>query len=86
MPSTGQWYPVLQAARACAKASRLEDDGFSAATLADMARIEDHIASAWMAKFCRWGYALRAGRIGRWRRYRLTSWGLRFRPRGARGR
>jgi predicted ArsR family transcriptional regulator len=50
--------------------------------------VEVRIASAWLGKFARWGYVVsekggQSGRRGRPQNaYRLTRWGLRFRPAG----
>lgn len=48
------WYRVLEAAR------RLRD-GFAASDLSARAGVAPHVASAWLGKFCRWGYASRTG-------------------------
>jgi hypothetical protein len=83
------WYDVLKAAR---RASKNGTDLLTAAALSEDGFFKPygdrgiHVASAWLSKFVRWGYAVREGSqpSGKaWARtYRLTKWGLKFRPKG----
>jgi hypothetical protein len=93
----GGWWSVLEAAR---RASRRGKEAFTASDLAHEARIDatvgddgflkspaESIASAWLGKFVRWGYALRAGSRGSpkggnaWvRLYTLTEFGVKRHP------
>jgi hypothetical protein len=80
------WYSVLKIVRRIASRKEV----FNSTDLAQEAGIKDtekseahQIASAWLGKFVRWGYVVRAGQEPgerSWRGYRLTSWGARFRP------
>ena len=75
------WYSVLLAARRCASRKPV----FNSTDLSLEAKIEaterseaHQIASAWLGKFVRWGYAVRAGHDPgerSWRGYSLTRWG-----------
>jgi hypothetical protein len=75
------WYSVLVAARRVASRKPV----FNSTDLALEAKIEaterseaHQIASAWLGKFVRWGYAVRAGHDPgerSWRGYSLTNWG-----------
>lgn len=91
------WYDVLKAARRAAAAGNRKEAVFTAAGVAAQAKIKptdrssaDAIASAWLCKFLRWGYVLRAGTQGGKGRPRtlfvLTDWGRRCRPGSKRSR
>jgi len=79
------WYDVLKAARRIATRKGV----FNSTDLAEEARIEPtaksgahQIASAWLGKFVRWGYVVRAGHEPgerSWRGYSLTPWGAKIR-------
>jgi len=80
------WMDVLEAVRKLSEAGE-----FTAPDLAKEARIKkgekstaDQIASAWLGKFCRWGYVIRKGTIPgqkKWiRMYEITKFGREFTP------
>lgn len=79
MRAIKEWARVLGVAREVA-----EDAGderlFTSVQLGAAAAIPSAVASAWLGKFFRWGYALRAGKVptgGRWAfQWRLTKWGM----------
>lgn len=86
------WFAVLEAARVLCPTG---EEPFGAGALARGARIQkgarstpDQIASAWLGKFVKWGYARHAGTSqegGRWRRrYVLTEYGLEVEVRAGR--
>ena len=68
------WYAVLLAARGVAIGGVL-----MARALAKETKMPPNVASAWLAKFVRWGYARRSGSAkgpARWERvYVLTKYG-----------
>ena len=70
------WYLILKAARKL--------DPLTSYALAGEVGTTVNIASAWLGKFCRWGYVVRVGSARgarRWVRvYELTRWGRRFKP------
>lgn len=69
------WFDVLKAAR------RISDRGVSltSVALAKEANIQANVASAWLFKFEKWNYVLRAGKEStgaRWSwSWALTKWG-----------
>jgi hypothetical protein len=78
------WYDILLGAR---RASHKGTRHITARDLASEVRIPasersgpEKLASAWLGKFVRWGYAVRSGHIQgekRWSRtYSLTKYGL----------
>ena len=73
------WFDVLTFSRELA-----EVGVFTSTQLADAADVSVKEASAWLSKFYRWGYALKAGRTptnGRWSfQWKLTKWGLEVEP------
>lgn len=74
------WFDILKAARKVGSEGRT----VTAEALAKHLTIDPAVASAWLGKFVRWGYALRAGRDTSRRGrpqtvYTLTRWGLEFR-------
>ena len=87
------WYEVLVASRP------LPEAGFTARDLASSAGIKEsssgrstgeQIASAWLSKFQRWGYALPSGqKDGGMNIWQLTKWGMKVdepkKKRGSRG-
>ena len=94
MAKQAPWFVVLEAAR---KASRNGKRVFTAAELTEESELQgtigkdgfpvskpEQIASAWLGKFCRWGYACRNGSTGngkRWvRTYEMTEYGLKRKP------
>lgn len=87
------WYNILEAARRIG-VGKGGPVPFTARMLADEAGIKQgkgkkatvhDIASAWLGKLYRWGYILPAGKTapeeGRSETvYKLTDWGIRFKP------
>ena len=75
----GQWFDLLEISREIAA-----DGVFTSTQLADAGDISIKEAAAWLAKFYRWGYALRVGRTptnGRWSyQWKLTRWGFEVEP------
>jgi len=73
------WYDVLQAARKAAT-----DRLLTSVDLGPKVGLEPKVASAWLSKFVHWGYCtLEGSRAGnsRWLRvYRITDWGMSYRP------
>lgn len=83
------WFQVLEAARRISEVSPTGE--FTASELALEAGLQeskkstaDQLASAWLGKFCRWGYALRTGSSPgqkKWIRvYTLTKFGKEMKP------
>lgn len=74
------WYDVLKAARRLAKT----EAWITSATLAVETGLKPNVASAWLSNFFHWGYVLpiakEKGRGRPMKVYRLTKWGLDFRP------
>lgn len=71
------WFKLLKAVRTL-KAP------ITSVKLAEKVDLEVSVASAWLAKFTRWGYLLRGpatrGSVRWLRTYTLTRWGLRVDP------
>jgi hypothetical protein len=84
------WYEILLSARQIGsqevkegKKRAIEAIPFTSAALAEETDLTPPVASAWIGKFKRWGYAIDAGKEesagGRPARlYALTKWGLIF--------
>jgi hypothetical protein len=80
-----EWLDILKATR-----KHAVNGDITSAVLKKKTGLDIRVASAWLSKFVRWGYLIRAGvsidLIDGQRRpgrpgviYQLTSWGLRFR-------
>ncbi len=73
-----KWFEVLQAVQKLHRAGRALTSG----TVADKTGLPTSTASAWLGKFVRWGYLLRAGSESgdrHWVRvYSITSFGKRY--------
>lgn len=79
------WFDVLDRVKEIAKGKvpkKPETAIFSAEELADKSGLPENVASAWLGKFCMWGYVGRVGNApskGRYRTlYSMTIWGLNF--------
>lgn len=79
------WFLVLDHTREIARGREKKDPKkavFAAEELAKKTGLPDNVASAWLGKFCRWGYVVRVGKApskGRFRTlYSLTTWGIEF--------
>lgn len=78
MPKRAPWYSILLVARTIVK----EREILTSSSLAKKADIPVNVASAWLGKFYRWGYALKSG-IQRSKGrpayiWGLTDWGMRY--------
>lgn len=79
------WQDILDAARRAALRGPI-----TSAAVAAEAGVDPRVASAWLGKFCRWGYVVRSGTTPgekRWTRtYELTAFGIRYKPTRAKAR
>jgi hypothetical protein len=84
------WFDYLEAVRRVSRRKKRkgEDIGFTAEDLVEEAEIgptkdssAKQIASGFLSKLTRWGYIKRHGKQGALRVYKITRWGLKYKPR-----
>jgi hypothetical protein len=76
------WFQILKAARRAAIDGQITSEALAEEMSTKTFTVPVKIASAWLGKFVRWGYALREASVqdgtrGRPKiQYRMTKWGL----------